>query len=241
MISSLFTCVRAAALAVGAVVGFGISGASAATVTDSSVSLTTGDVGFSWTVQFDCTSSPDCAGQSQEVVFTMTSVTTGASSVQWGFEAVISNTSSTNTGFVTSVGFNTDPNATVGGVSNYSGGTDSYLASDWEAGAGSVPSVNTELCVWIGNSCTATGSDHTMTPGTEDKVSFVVTTQGTGTSLTFDNYGIKVQGVAPTGGSFEYGGTVQVAPVPLPAAMPLLLVGLGALGAVARRRSKPAA
>jgi hypothetical protein len=53
--------------------------------------------------------------------------------------------------------------------------------------------------------------------------------------LTAGNYWVEVRGIV-TGASGGYGGTINFTPVPLPAALPLLLAGLGALGVVSRRR-----
>jgi hypothetical protein len=49
------------------------------------------------------------------------------------------------------------------------------------------------------------------------------------------SYDLQVRGEA-IGPDASYGGTLQVAPVPLPAGLPLLLSGLGMLGGLGRRR-----
>jgi hypothetical protein len=49
------------------------------------------------------------------------------------------------------------------------------------------------------------------------------------------SYDLQVRGEA-IGNSASYGGTLQIAPVPLPAGLPLLLSGLGVLGGLIRRR-----
>lgn len=57
-----------------------------------------------------------------------------------------------------------------------------------------------------------------------------------GTTLTAGTYVLEVRGnVTGTAGG-GYSGTLNVAPVPLPAALPLMLTGMGLLGGVFRRR-----
>ena len=227
----LKTCATVAVIAAATWAGAG----SASTITSTSVLLTTSDVGTSWTVDYTCTYDPACAGASAQANFTLTTVATTATQVKWGFNVVFSNTSTSSAGgFLTSTGFNTGPNATMSGFTNYSGGGD--LATNWHGGAGSVPGMSTELCIWDGSNCSASNT-HTMTPGNTDKVSFTLTT-GLQTSLTMDNFAVKEAGVGPCDGtSYEFGGKVRVpAPVPLPAGGLMLVGGLGALGAARRRR-----
>jgi hypothetical protein len=55
------------------------------------------------------------------------------------------------------------------------------------------------------------------------------------TGFAAGSYDLQVRGEA-LGTDASYGGTLQVAPVPLPAGVPLLLSGLGMLGGLIRRR-----
>ena len=230
---------RKTVLAAGfALAALGMTTANAATVTTTSASVTNADAGFSWTVNFICSAALPCNGGNPGVtltasaVFTLTSVITSASTVQWGINLVLSNTGTD--GFLTAMGFNTDPNAVLGSL------VDSALDGIvFSGGAGAIPGFNTELCVWDGNSCTA-ANDHDLTTGLSDTMSFVLTT-GLSSVLDFTNFAVKVAGAGQSDGSFEFGGTIGTtpAPVPLPAAGGLLLVGLGAL--VALRRKQKAA
>lgn len=56
------------------------------------------------------------------------------------------------------------------------------------------------------------------------------------TNLAAGNYVLEVRGNATGSSGGSYSGTLNVQPVPLPAALPLLLSGLGFLGVGARRR-----
>jgi hypothetical protein len=56
------------------------------------------------------------------------------------------------------------------------------------------------------------------------------------TAFAAGSYDLQVRGEV-TGVGASYGGTLQVAPVPLPAGLPLLLSGLGMLGGLVRRRA----
>ncbi|MBV8341725.1 MAG: FxDxF family PEP-CTERM protein [Gammaproteobacteria bacterium] len=55
-------------------------------------------------------------------------------------------------------------------------------------------------------------------------------------TLAAGTYVLEVRGVVTGSSGGEYAGTLQVAPVPLPAALPLLISGLGLLGGLVRRR-----
>lgn len=55
-------------------------------------------------------------------------------------------------------------------------------------------------------------------------------------SLTAGTYDLQIRGTTEVGGG-SYAGVLNVTPVPLPAAFPLLMSGMGLLGGIARRRS----
>jgi hypothetical protein len=57
------------------------------------------------------------------------------------------------------------------------------------------------------------------------------------TDLSAGTYVLEVRGNVTGSSGGSYSGTLNVAPVPLPAALPLLLSGLGMLGGLARRRT----
>ena len=91
---------------------------------------------------------------------------------------------------------------------------------------------NTELCVFDGNNCSA-ANNHAVIPATQDRIGFTLTT-GLVDELSFTDFAVKWAGVGRD--SFEAGGSISVAPVPLPAAGGLLLAGLAGLVALRRKR-----
>ena len=233
--------IRKTALAAGfALVALGLTAASAATVTSTSAALTSSDAGYSWTVDFICSPSLPCNASptvelTARAVFTLTTVVINASTVSWGINLVLTNTSASGVGgALTAMGFNTDPDAVLSGIVDSA--ADGTVFSGGSGGAAGIPGYQTELCVWDGNNCQA-ANEKTMTAGEGNTMSFILTTAGLGTLLTFDNFAVKVAG-AGLPQSYEFGGTIP-APVPLPAAGGFLLLGLGALVAL-RRKQKSA-
>lgn len=231
--------VLAATAALG-VLGMGTA-ASAATITATSATISAADVGTSWEVNFICSAALPCNGGSPtgtlgaKVIFTVWDVLDHGSSMEWIMKVSIRNTSNLVAGgFLTAIGFATDPNVlAAGGVTDFwQGNSDGH---DWTGGTGSIPGFSgTELCLWGGNNCSA-ANDHYMTPGVTDSVGFSINTALTN-SLTFTDFAARWAGNNVTGGSFDAGGTIKVAPVPLPAAGGLLLLALGGLVALRRGR-----
>ena len=164
-------------------------------------------------------------------IFKVTGVTVVGNETFWDLELIIKNNSFLNAGgFLTALDFATDPDAEL---------TDVWDANangiNWSGGDGSIPGFgNTELCVLDGNNCWA-ANNHGMTPNTQDRLGFSLTT-GLVNSLSFTDFAVKWAGVGQSEGSFEDSGTVLVAPVPLPAAIGLLLAGMAGLAALRRKR-----
>jgi hypothetical protein len=239
MKKSFKTTVLAAAMAL-TTVAIGSASVSAATITPTSATVGSGDVGTSWTVDFICSSALPCNGGDPLVnlgaraIMTLTGYTIDGDNIVWDVQMVIRNTSFLNAGgFLTALGFATDPDAVLSDV--WDANADGI---NWAGGDGSIPGFgNTELCVYDGNNCAA-ANNHLMTPATQDRFGFSLTTALVNT-LSFTDFAVKWAGTAVTGISYESGGTISVAPVPLPAAGGLLLAGLAGLAAL-RRKQKAA-
>ncbi len=229
------TLLRAAFLALG-LMGVGSVPATAASVTSTSATVTTADTGFKWTVDFICSAALPCYGGNPgttlagKAVFTLTSVTTSSGNRNWAISLSLSNTGLA--GAITAMGFGTNPNATMGSVSDSSG--DGIV---FGGGSGSIPGFSgTELCVWDYYNCSSTWQQG-LTKGKTDTMSFVLRTSSTITALTFSDFAARVAGVGAYCRDYSMGGTIRVAPVPLPASGGLLLLGLGALALLRRRRA----
>jgi hypothetical protein len=211
--------------------------AGAATVTPSSVTVTGADVGFSWTVNYICSTALPCNGGNPGVtlqaqtIFTLTGVTNELGDTYWDFVVDLQNSSFLNAGgFLTAIGFATDPDALIDPV--WDGNADGV---NWAGNSASIPGFgNTELCVFDGNNCSA-ANNHAVTPATFDRFGFSLTTSEVA-ALSFTDFAVRWAGAGQRNGSFDAGGTVAVAPVPLPAAGGLLLAGLAGLAALRRKR-----
>lgn len=224
-----------------ATLALGALPAMAATITTSAATVTGADVGVSWEVNYICSAASPCNGGTPystlqaRTTYKLLNYVEENGLAYWLIDLTIRNNSFTTAGgFLTAVGFATDPNATIDSFWD----ANSVLA-DWTVSnsSGSIPGFSTtEICVFSATNC-ENASDHTMTPGTQDRVSFwMVSDLSESTALTFSHFAARWAGNAVTGGSFDAGGTIRVAPVPLPAAGGLLLLGLGGLAALRRSR-----
>ncbi len=237
MKSCIKSVVLAATLALGTF-GSGLSAVSAATVTPGTATVTAADTAFSWTVNFICSAALPCNGGNPGVtlqaraIFTLQAVTIVGSETFWDIGLVLRNNSFLSAGgFLTAMGFATDPDATLSGV--WDANADGI---NWAGGPGSIPGFGTtELCVFDGNNCAA-ANEQDMDPAQQDRIGFTLTT-GLVDTLTFSDFAVKWAGVGLDGGSsYDAGGTISVAPVPLPAAGGLLLAGLAGLALLNRKR-----
>jgi hypothetical protein len=227
--------IKVASLVAGLALGaFGMT-ANAASLTTSTATVTSGDVGYSFAVDFICSAALPCVGGNPgttlagQAVFKLTSVTNVSGAVKWGIKLVLSNTGMA--GALTAMGFATNPNATLGSVTD----------SSWDGvvfggGAGQIPGFSgTELCVFDGYGCSSTYQQE-LTKGKSNTMNFVLTTASGVSALTFSDFAAQIAGVGIYCRTYDMAGRLQVAAVPLPAGGGLLLAGLGGLALVRRKR-----
>lgn len=202
-------------LVAASLLGLGLGSAANAATTQT---LSSGDAGTSWSVDFAG------SGVSGTGTFKLTSV----SSDIWYFDLTISNniTANSSGSRLVSLGFDTDPNAAIA-ITNV--GT-----NVWAVGSGQ-GALGTELCVWDGNNCNG-GANQGLGEGQSDTIGFKLTTAASTQSLSFDNFMVKFQSVPLLNNqSVELQGTIST--VPLPATGLLLLGGIGGLAALRKRKA----
>jgi len=211
---------KSTVLAVSLSVGVGAQSASAATVSS---------IGESFTVSYNYLDT---------LIADLTWTVTNIVGDRWFFDVLIDNDSpnpsNNETNRITSFGFTTDPSAT-----NVS------ATGDWDATTGGIQAgyqnLNIEACVYDGVNCNAGGGGPTIgVAGGEEETVSLAFDYGGGTELFFTDFATRWQSMsvsAPGGGDSM---VLAPSPVPLPAAGWLLLVGVGGLVALKRRKGSAA-
>lgn len=162
-------------------------GANAITITDTSVTLDTGDVGESFTVEFDGNvEEDDVDGLTAEATFTLASIM----DEMWTFGVDLSNTSTApiDASRVSALGFDTDPDLTDAEV--VSGIFDNAILD------GSLPNQfgDIEVCFTDGNTCSG-GQSGGVTLGNDGSFDIKLTFPVATTSVTLSNFGVRYQSI----------------------------------------------
>jgi len=208
------------------------SASSALTITATDVTVTSADVGQSFTIIYDGQTSGNVInGLTASAVYTVQAV----SSTSITLSVAMSNTSSSpiTSSRVSVFGFDTNPNITSATASG---------AFNVTVQGGALPSGfgNIEVCFknGQGNNCQGGGGTG-ITLGQSGSTNLVLNFSSIGASgVTFSNFGVRYQSIAGAGNitSAVGKGTPGTPPVPEPGAMAVF--GLGALlvGAALRKR-----
>lgn len=207
----------------------------ALTITATDVTVTSADVGQSFTILYDGQSSGSTiSGLSATSVYTVQSV--GPKSIT--LSVAVSNTSSNpiTASRVSVFGFDTNPNVKSATATGAFGTT--VLGGSLPSGFGSI-----ELCVknGQGNNCSGGGGTG-ITIGQSGNATLTLNFNNSlpASGVTFSNFGVRYQSIAGAGRTTSAVGvgTPQTPPVPEPASMAVF--GLGALmvGAAMRKRAR---
>lgn len=225
----------------GAVVGIALAAmpaAAAVPLVNSPITVTSGDVGQSFTYTFNgIVNEQDQSGLTAAIKFTLT----GVSGNVWNFTAAIDNTLSVAPvgGRITGFGFNGNPEIT--GATPLVG---PFTAAEIDANFPQIGGqTKIDFCLTSGTACTG-GAGGGVLDGTTASQTFALSFASPITSVTFNNFIIRYQsitgsqygdsgiGLGSGSGDFDPGGGV----VPEPATWAMLLSGFGLVGFAARRR-----
>ena len=167
-----------------------------------------------------------------ESAWSFTGVSDSGSNRTWTFEIAMANASDGASRW-TAFGFATDPNLVSRSLTDNGD-------NDWSVNGGFIPGFNSiETCVFDAGNCQAAGGGPSqgLSMGEVDTIILALTT-GLSSMLTLSDFAAKAASIAGGGSadSLQFAGDVTVAPVPVPAAAPLLLAALAGLAFASRRR-----
>lgn len=204
---------------------------------NAAVNLTSGDVGDSFTIDFDgAAGTPAAAGVLTSITYTLTAVS--ADLKAYSFDYAVANTSATAARSV-SYGFNVGGTggAALASVTGLSGTFDVLaLGKTLEGHA-------VDVCFKVGgnsNNCNGGANAGVLKDGTGSG-SFTLNFSGAANEIAFDDFLMKYQSVAVLDdSSTRVPGALHVDPgtpaVPEPATWAMLVLGFGLVGAGMRRR-----
>lgn len=216
---------RSAALAATLALGVGAAQEATAATLDAS------DVGTSFTVDFNYFDT-----LLAEFEWTLDSVVGNV----WSFTVDIANNSSNspNQNRLTSFGISATPDVSLA-ITDNDGGLWTAVRTDPTAGYQNIGIDGIEDCVTSatgGNPNCQGGGNGGIAGGGTSTMGLALTLLTASNTLTFDNFAVRYQSIDVNGNtSIAFEGFV--APVPLPAGLPLLGLGLGALALLRRRKA----
>lgn len=211
---------------------FAAHAADALTITSSSVTITSADVGQTFTINYNGTSGGSTiAGLTASAVFTVTAVTNNSITLS----ALMTNTSSSpiTASRISAFGFDTNPNLQSATASGFFNTT--VLNSSLPSGFG-----NIDFCVKNGQNNNCSGGGGTgITIGANGTTTMVLTFGSSITNgVTFSNFGVRYQSIAGAGNvtSAVGHGTPGTPPIPEPTSAAVFGLGALILGASLRKQ-----
>ena len=207
-------------------------------LTPTSASLGAGDVGSSFTINYNGnTNGTILDGLTATGIFSLASVTNAGKTFVFNYSIDNTSTLPVSASRISIFGFNTDPNITSASATGlFSGGL----------GSGNVPNgqPNVDVCFRAGGGgggCTGGGGGGELIADTAATGTFTLNFSNAPTTLALDNFYIRYQSLATSANPAESAsglGTVVTGAVPEPATWGMMILGFGLVGASMRYRRR---